>query len=94
VTAWVRSAAAFGLLLQTAAPAVPALDAIDRDISAGVYGNVDRLYVVRKGEVISDRPYPRDYRAISRGRVGPIGCGDGCADPSWKHEFNYFDPDW
>ena len=81
------------MLLQTAPPSVSALDAIDKDISAGVYGNVDRLYVMRKGEVIADHRYPRDYRAISRGRVGPIGCGDGCADANWQHEFNYFDPD-
>ncbi len=74
-------------------PSVPALDAIDRDIRAGVYGNVDRLYVKRGAKVIADQSYPRDYRAISRGRVGPIGCGDGCADANWKHEFNYFDPD-
>ena len=93
MTGWVASAVALGVLLQTAPPSVSALDAIDQDISAGVYGNVDRLYVMRKGEVIADHNYPRDYRAISRGRVGPIGCGDGCADANWKHEFNYFHPD-
>jgi CubicO group peptidase (beta-lactamase class C family) len=93
MTGWVASAAAFGVLLQTAPPSVSPLDAIEKDISAGVYGNVDRLYVMRKGDVIADHSYPRDYRAISRGRVGPIGCGDGCADANWKHEFNYFDPD-
>ena len=93
MTGWVASAAAFGVLLQTASPSVSPLDAIDKDISAGVYGNVDRLYVMRKGDIIADHSYPRDYRAISRGRIGPIGCGDGCADANWKHEFNYFDPD-
>jgi hypothetical protein len=46
------------------------------------------------GEVIADRSYPRDYRAISRGRVGPIGCDDGCAHANWMHEFNYWHPDW
>jgi CubicO group peptidase (beta-lactamase class C family) len=94
MTGWVLSAAACGLLLQTISPTMTALDTIDRDIRNGVYGNVDRLYVVRKGEVIADRRYPRDYRAISRGRVGPLGCGDGCADETWMHEFNYFHPDW
>ena len=39
MTGWLASAAAFGLLLQAASPAVPALDAIDRDISAGVYNS-------------------------------------------------------
>jgi CubicO group peptidase (beta-lactamase class C family) len=94
MTGWVRSAAVFELLLQTTSPAMTPLDTIDRDIRSGVYGNVDRLYVVRKGEVIADRSYPRDYRAISHGRVGPLGCGDGCADETWMHEFNYFHPDW
>ena len=45
MTGWLASAAAFGLLLQTASPSVPALDAIDKDISAGVYGNVDRTRI-------------------------------------------------
>ena len=95
MTGCVAPAAAFGLLLlQAASSSVSGLDAIDRDISSGVYGNVDRLYVMRGSTVIADHRYPRDYRAISRGRVGPIGCGDGCADASWMHEFNYLHPDW
>ena len=93
----VTSAASLALLLQApplpSSPAAP-LEAIHRDIGAGVYGNVDRLYVVRKGVVVADHNYARDYRAISRGRVGPIGCGEGCADASWMHEFNYLHPDW
>ena len=48
MTGCVAPAAAFGLLLlQAASSSVSGLDAIDRDISAGVYGNVDRLYVMR-----------------------------------------------
>jgi CubicO group peptidase (beta-lactamase class C family) len=86
--------AALAFLLQPAASSPPTLDAIDRDIRAGVYGNVDRLYVIRKGTVAADARYARDYRAISRGRTGPIGCGEGCADRSWMHEFNYFHPGW
>lgn len=87
------------LLLQTPAPApaqaaAPTLADIDRDIRAGAYGNVDRLLVIRKGAVVHDGSYSRDYRALSRGRTGPIGCGDGCTDPAWMHEFNYFHPDW
>jgi CubicO group peptidase (beta-lactamase class C family) len=70
------------------------LDTIDREARAGVYGNVDRLLVIRKGAIVLDARYPRDYREISRGRRGPIGCGQDCADPAWMHEFNYFHPDW
>lgn len=68
--------------------------ALDRDIRAGVYGDVDRLFVTRNGLAVFDRTYPRDYREISRGRTSEIGCGEGCADPSAMHEFNYFHPNW
>jgi len=90
-----RSAAlaiAAGLL--QAAPPVSSLEAIDRDARAGAYGNIDRLLVIRKGTSVIDARYPRDYRDISRGRRGPIGCGQGCDDPAWMHEFNYFHPEW
>ena len=87
---------ALALAVSGAAARQPAaaLDAIDRDIRAGVYGHTDHLLVIRNGEPVIDRRYPLDYRAISRGRTGPIGCGAGCSDPSWLHEFNYFHPDW
>jgi CubicO group peptidase (beta-lactamase class C family) len=80
-------------LWQSATTAVT-LEAIDRDSRAGVYGNVDRLLVIRKGVILLDARYTRDYREISRGRRGPIGCGYDCTDPAWLHEFNYFHPDW
>jgi CubicO group peptidase (beta-lactamase class C family) len=68
--------------------------AIDRDVRSGIYGNVDRLYVSRGGKTLADFTYQHDYRSISRGRIGPIGCGDGCSDPSWMHHYNYFHPDF
>jgi len=89
----VALAIAVVVVLQAPAPA-PTLDSIDRDIRAGVYGNVDRLLVTRKGAIVVDARYPRDYRALSRGRTGPLGCGEGCSDPAWMHEFNYLHPDW
>ena len=70
------------------------LAAVDRDIRAGIYGNVDHVFVAVGGRAVVNQPYPRDYREISKGRTGPIGCGYGCADKSWLHEFNYFHPDW
>ena len=70
------------------------LAAFDRDIQAGAYGNVDRLVVVKGGRLVFDTRYQRDYREISRGRMGPLGCGQGCADPAWMHEFNYYHPNW
>ena len=70
------------------------LASLDRAIRDGLYGHVDRLVVIRNGRLAVDGRYSRDYRTISRGRIGPIGCGEGCTDPSWRHEFNYYHPDW
>jgi CubicO group peptidase (beta-lactamase class C family) len=69
-------------------------EALDRDIRAGTYGNIDRMLVVRNGRLIVDKRYRRDYAAISRGRSGPLGCGQGCTDPAALHEFNYYHPRW
>lgn len=71
-----------------------ALTSLDRDIRADIYGLVDRLFVAYKGRAIANYRYERDYRAISKGRTGPLGCGYGCTDQSWMHEFNYYHPDW
>ena len=67
---------------------------LDREIEDRVYGNVDRLLVVRGGYLVVDERYARDYRDISRGQKGPLGCGEGCTDPAAMHEFNYFHPNW
>jgi CubicO group peptidase (beta-lactamase class C family) len=69
-------------------------DAIDRDIASGVYGNIDRMLVIRNGYAVVNKRYSRNYREISRGRTGPLGCGEGCADQTKMHEFNYYHPDW
>ena len=80
--------------LAAQAPSTPTFASIDSDVRSGMFGNVDRLYVARKGAVVADFRYPRDYREISRGKVGPLGCGEGCTDSSRMHEFNYFHPNW
>jgi CubicO group peptidase (beta-lactamase class C family) len=67
---------------------------LDRDIQSGAYGNIDRVLVVRGGYLVVDERYARDYRAISRGHKGPLGCGEGCSDPAAMNEFNYFHPNW
>ena len=62
---------------------------------AGTFGNTDRLVIVRNGKLVLNERFPRDYREISRGKKGPIGCGvDACAASSEVHEFNYFHPDY
>ncbi len=71
-----------------------ALSDLDRAIAGGTYGNVDWLVVTRGGVLVFDKRYPRDYARISRGKSGPIGCGEGCTDAAAMHEFNYFHPKW
>jgi CubicO group peptidase (beta-lactamase class C family) len=83
--------AGLGAARQVQTPA-PALDALDRDIRTGAFGNIDHMLVMRGDTVLANHQYARDYAAISRGRTSPIGCGDGCTDPAWRHAFNYFHP--
>lgn len=71
-----------------------AFETLDRDVRSGTYGNIDHLLAVRRGRLVVNHRYARDYREISRGRTGPIGCGEGCTDPAWMHQFNYFHPNW
>jgi hypothetical protein len=60
-----------------------------------MYGNTDHLLVIRNGQVVLDERFQLDYRAISRGKKGPIGCGiDACTADSALHEFNYLHPDY
>jgi CubicO group peptidase (beta-lactamase class C family) len=70
------------------------LQALEADVRAGAFGHVDRVFVVARGRAVVDWRLAHDYRAISRGRVSPIGCGDGCTDPSAMHEYNYLHPNW
>jgi CubicO group peptidase (beta-lactamase class C family) len=69
-------------------------EALEKDIRAGAFGYTDRVLVVRRGRLVVDIKVDQDYRAISKGRTSPIGCGFGCADQSWMHEFNYLHPDF
>jgi CubicO group peptidase (beta-lactamase class C family) len=69
--------------------------ALDSSIRRGTYGYLDRLVVIRNGYVVQNERYAQDYRSISRGRTGPLGCGvDACANGAFQHEFNYYHPDW
>ena len=71
------------------------LTELHREIGAGTYGYIDRLVVVRNGYLVMNERYENDYRTISRGHEGPLGCGEGtCRDGTWLHQFNYYHPDW
>jgi hypothetical protein len=64
-------------------------------IEAGTYGYIDHMVVVRNGYLVVSVRYDNDYRTISRGFEGALGCGEGtCRDDTELHEFNYYHPDW
>lgn len=74
--------------------ATPLRELVER-AKAGTYGNADWFVVVRNGRLVLNERIPRDYREISKGKKGPIGCGiDACASSADVHEFNYFHPDY
>ncbi|MCI0436143.1 MAG: beta-lactamase family protein [Gemmatimonadetes bacterium] len=61
----------------------------------GEFGHIDRLVIVRNGYLVTNERFPQDYRAISRGRRGALGCGEGaCRDSGEVHQFNYLHPDF
>lgn len=83
----------------TGSPAAEGLDpaelqVLDERIRQGDFGLVDRVVVVRNGRLMVNATYSQDYREISAGRINAIGCGYGCDDPAWDHQFNYLHPDW
>ncbi len=66
---------------------------LDRSIREGTYGHVDRMVVVHNGHLVMSERYENDYREISRGFTGALGCGHkSCADPDASHEYNYYHP--
>ena len=40
------------------------LDSLDAEITAGKYGNIDRMLVIRRGRIVMNKWYPRDYDTI------------------------------
>jgi CubicO group peptidase (beta-lactamase class C family) len=71
------------------------IDNLVARVGVGEFGNVDRLVIVRNGFLLVDERLDNDYRAISRGRSSPIGCGiDACTDARELNQYNYLHPDW
>jgi hypothetical protein len=72
----------------------PLRDLVTR-AQSGTFGNTDRLVVIRNGRLVMDERFPRDYRAISRGKQSGIGCGiDACQDSSMVNHYNYLHPNF
>ena len=62
-------------------------------LRGGEFGNTDQFVLMHDGTVLVDERFPRDYVAISRGKVSGIGCGaDACADSAAVHHYNYLHP--
>jgi CubicO group peptidase (beta-lactamase class C family) len=102
---WIAVALVAAALAQTAAHAQPAasdpaaalgfdraaLARLDQDISAGKYGHVDSLLILRHGRTAFDRVYPRDYQKIYGAEAQTPQALNGL-DPGGP--YNYFNPWW
>ena len=66
---------------------------LHQDVLSGTYGNIDRILVVRRGYLVVDRYYDRDYETISAGHVGALGCGyESCDGGREADPYNYYHP--
>jgi CubicO group peptidase (beta-lactamase class C family) len=71
------------------------LTRLDSAIASGHYGLVDRLVIIRNEQLVLNKRYVQDYRAVSSGRTSALGCGIGaCASAADVHPYNYLHPDW
>lgn len=70
---------------------VAVLDSINAEITAGRYGYIDRMIVIRRGRLVYDRSYQQDYDRAYHDSVHVRG-------PLNPHEYtgpyNYYDPWW
>ena len=67
------------------------LDSIDREIAAGQYGLVDRMLVIRHGQIVYDRSYAHDYAKAYADSVNVKGALNA-SDPTGP--YNYYNPWW
>ncbi len=68
-----------------------AIRSFDSDISAGKYGYIDSMLIIRHGKVAFDRSYPHDYDRIYSAEAaapGPLNAHDRTGP------YNYFNPWW
>jgi CubicO group peptidase (beta-lactamase class C family) len=71
--------------------AAAVLDSLDAEITAGRYGYVDRMLVIRQGRVVLDRSYRHDYDRIYGDSVrvrSPLNAHDVTSP------YNYYSPWW
>lgn len=68
-------------------------ETLDDGIRNGTYGYIDRMLVVRNGYLVVNERYTNDYRTISKGAKGPLGCGfETCEGDEANDPYNYLHP--
>jgi len=67
---------------------------IHSKIKKGDYGNIDRMLIIRNGNLVFDESYRHDYKQLSKGVKGDMGCGyQSCPDSAQiNNQFNYYHP--
>jgi hypothetical protein len=68
------------------------LDSLNAEITAGKYGNIDRMLVIRRGQIVMDKTYARDYDRIYGDSLRSTSSLNNSHDPTGP--FNYFNPWW
>ncbi len=68
------------------------LDSLNAEITAGKYGNIDRMLVIRRGQIVMDKTYARDYDRIYGDSLRSASSLNNSHDPTGP--FNYFNPWW
>ena len=67
-------------------------DSIDAEITAGKYGNIDRMVVIRRGKLVIDKSYARDYGRLFGDSARSSQTLNNSHDPTGP--FNYFNSWW
>ena len=72
---------------------ITALDSMLNLIRQGDYGYVDELLIAQGDQILVRERFGNDYRKISAGKDGKMGCGYGVCDDSTNISlYNYYHP--
>lgn len=64
-------------------------------IDKGIYGNVDKILLLKNGKLVLNRSFTNNYQQISKGKSGILGCGfSTCKDSTKFGDYNYYHPSW
>ncbi len=75
--------------------ATTGVDTLETKITAGKYGYIDQMLILKKGRVIYNKSFENDYQEISRGQSGILGCGyQSCQDSNEINIYNYYHPSY